>query len=222
MLERLKLAWARQRCGLPLQQEALARPLPSPRAALAEVELVALDFETTGLDPRRDGIVAAGWVLVRSDRIVLASARELHVRAAAGGVGQSATIHGIVDSDLDQAEDAEAMLRHLLPYLAGRAIVAHAAAIEQGFLDALLIKLGGVRLPHRFIDTLALERRLLELEGRQIREGDLTLEACRARRHLPEHSAHSALADALACAELLLAQVEAMGGASRVRLGDLG
>jgi DNA polymerase III subunit epsilon len=32
---------------------------------------------------------------------------------------------------------------------------------------------------------------------------------------------HSAGADALACAELLLAQVEALGGASRVRLRDL-
>lgn len=222
MLERLRLALARRRSRLPLQREALARRLPAAGARLADIEMIALDFETTGLDWSRDRIIAAGWVLIRGDRIVMASAREVRVRLdSAAGVGQSATIHGLVDSDLDEAEDASALLAHLLPDLAGRALVAHAAAIERGFLDALLTRMGGASMPHRFIDTLAQERVLMELDGRQVGEGDLTLDACRARRALPPHSSHSALADALACAELLLTQIEQMGGAGSVRLGDL-
>ncbi len=222
MLERLRLAWARRRSRLAVQLESLEQPLPATRAPLAALEMIALDFETTGLDWSRDHLIAAGWLLIRADRIILSSAREVRVSLdSESGVGQSATIHGLVDSDLDHAEDASALLAQLLPELAGRVIVAHAAAIERGFLDALLTSMGGARMPHRFVDTMAQERQLMELEGQRIGEGDLTLDACRKRRGLPAHSSHSALADALACAELLLAQIEQMGGATRVRLRDL-
>lgn len=223
-LQRLGLAVARRRCSYTPQARLLERPLPGGGTPLAELEIIALDFETTGLDMARDRIIAAGWVLVRGDRIVMASARELRVRdESAAGVGQSAVIHGITDSDLDDADSAESMLEHLLPELAGRAIVAHAATIERGFLATLLRSLGGVPLPNPFIDTMALERHLVEGNGGAVRDmhGDLTLEACRARRGLPDHQRHSAGADALACAELLLAQVDQLGGPGKVKLRHL-
>lgn len=222
--QRLRLARARRNCSLPLQARLLDRLPPARSRRLEEVELVALDLETTGLDPARDHVIAVGWVLLRGDRIVLSSARELRVRnEAAEGVGQSAIIHGITDSDLDDAQDAGEMLAHLLPEVAGRAIVAHAASIESGFINALLRRLGGVPLANPFVDTLTLERRLVEADGGSVRElhGDLTLDACRARRGLPAHQSHSAGADAMACAELLLAQVDQLGGARRVKLKEL-
>jgi len=222
--QRLRLARARRKCRLPQQARLLDRLPPARGRRLEELELLALDLETTGLDPARDHIIAVGWVLLRGDRILLASARELRVRnPAADGVGQSAVIHGITDSDLDDAQDAGDMLAQLLPELAGRPIVAHAASIERGFINALLRRLGGVPLGNPFVDTMTLERRLVEAGGGSVRElhGDLTLDACRARRGLPTHQSHSAGADAVACAELLLAQVDELGGAGRVKLKEL-
>lgn len=224
LLQRFRLARARRKCRLPLQAALLHEPLPSPGTRVSELEIVALDFETTGLDVQRDRIIAAGWVLLRGDRILMASAREMRVcNGGAEGVGQSAVIHGITDSDLEEGASIEALLERLLPDLAGRAIAAHAVTIERGFLAALLRRLGGVPLPNPFIDTMGLERRLVEGGGGSVRElhGDLTLEACRARRQLPDHQRHSAGADALACAELLLAQVAELGGAERVKLREL-
>ena len=224
LLQRLRLARARRACRLPLQQRLLHQPLPARGARLAELETVALDFETTGLDAQRDHIIAAGWVLIRGDRIVMASAREFHVRnPSPEGVGQSAVIHGILDSDLEDAASSDMLVEQLLPELAGRAIVAHAASIERNFLAALLRRMGGVPLPNPFIDTMALERHLIEAEGGRVRElhGDLTLDACRARRGLPDHQRHSAGADAVASAELFLAQVAQLGGAEQVRLRHL-
>ncbi len=224
LLQRFRLARARRRSELPLQQELLQRPLPSPGARVAELELVALDFETTGLDARRDHLIAAGWVLIRGGRIVMATAREVRVRnGSVDGVGQSAVIHGILDSDLDDADSVESMLEQLLPELAGRAVVAHAAAIERNFLAALLRRMGGVPLPNPFIDTMSLERHLVEGSGGKVRElhGDLTLDVCRERRGLPDHQRHSAGADAVAAAELLLAQVAQLGGTRSVKLREL-
>jgi DNA polymerase-3 subunit epsilon len=225
LLQRARLARARRTSRLPLQQRLLQQhSLPNLRARVADLELTALDFETTGLDARCDHVIAAGWVRIRGDRILMASAREVHVRAQGpGGVGQSAVIHGIVDSDLEDASSAETLLEQLLPDLAGGVVVAHAVAIERAFLAALLRRSGGVPLPNPFVDTMALERRLLESEGGRVRElhSDLTLDACRRRRGLPGHQRHCAGADALACAELFLAQVAALGGAAHVRLREL-
>lgn len=224
LLQRWRLARARRRSALPLQRRLLHEALPLPGARVADLELVALDFETTGLDAQRDHIVAAGWVLVRGDRIVMATAREIRVRNGnAEGVGQSAVIHGILDSDLTDAESVESLVELLLPELAGRPIIAHGAPIERAFLAALLRRMGGVPMPNQFIDTLGLERRLLEGAGGRVRElhGDLTLDACRARRGLPDHQQHSAGADSIAAAELFLAQVAELGGAQQVRLREL-
>lgn len=220
----LRSALARRSCKLPVQQRVLERTLPSRGARIADIEMIALDFETTGLDPKRDHIIAAGWILVRGDRIVIASARELRVRDdSPEGVGQSAVIHGIVDSDLNDAEGSESLVEELLPELAGRAIIAHAAAIERTFLNTLLRRMGGSAMPNPFIDTLSLERLLIEGNGGRVHDsrGELTLDACRARHGLPEHQQHSAAADAMAAAELFLVQLAHLGGADKVRLRDL-
>lgn len=225
LLQKWRLERARRACRLPLQQRLLyEQSLPSLRARVADVETIALDFETTGLDVQRDHVIAAGWVRIRGDRIVMASAREVHVRThGPDGVGQSAVIHGILDSDLEHAASGETLLGQLLPDVAGCVIVAHATAIERSFLAALLRRLGGVPLPNLFVCTMALERRLIEAGGGSVREmhGDLTMDACRSRHGLPDHQRHSAGADAVACAELFLAQVAGLGGAGKVRLREL-
>jgi DNA polymerase-3 subunit epsilon len=223
--QRVRLARARRASRLPLQQRLLQQAsLPSPTTRVRDLELIALDFETTGLDSQRDHVIAAGWVRVVGDRIVLASARELHVRThRPEGVGQSAVIHGILDSDLDDGVDAGTLAETLLPDLADRVVVAHAAAIERAFLGRMLRSLGGVPVPNPFLDTMSIERRLLAAGGVHAREqhDDLSLDACRRRRGLPEHTHHSAAADAVACAELLLAQLAQFGGGGNVRLAEL-
>ncbi len=68
--------------------------------------------------------------------------------------------------------------------------------------------------------TLALQRRLLTRHG-EVPRGALRLWRARERHGLPAVKAHDALGDALACAELYLAEVAELGAGEPLRLRDV-
>ncbi|MCD6638954.1 MAG: hypothetical protein LT071_03460 [Nocardioides sp.] len=167
--------------------------------AVLDVAFVALDLETTGLDPASDHVVSIGWVPIEHREVVLADAAHLLVRPP-GPIGESATIHGLTDADVASAPSLDEVLPDLVDALSGYVLVAHHAPLDIGFLRAAA---AGFSTP--YVDTLALEQRLHT--GRDLPPGALRLDAVRRRYGLPAYAAHSALTDALAVAELLLAQV---------------
>jgi DNA polymerase-3 subunit epsilon len=212
-----RLRYRKQARGTPLEP-FYAAPLPARGTPWQQLELLALDFETSGLDHRHDRILSMGWVRIRQARIELGSARQVLIQAE-GSVGQSATVHGLTDSDLRQGLSLQAAVRLLLRELHGRVLVAHGAAIELGFLSSACRACFGLPPSLRSIDTLALEQRLRRHQND--RQGELRLHACRERHNLPSYRPHSAAVDALACAELLLAQAGRIGDETRLRLRDL-
>lgn len=170
-----------------------------PNTPFDEAKFLALDLETTGLDPAHDHVVSAGWVPIVGREVVLAGAEHRLVRPP-GVVGESATIHGLTDVAVADATSFDEVLPDLLGALSGRVLVCHHAPVEIGFLRAAAPNLAAT-----WVDTLALEQRLHT--GRDLPPGALRLGAVRRRHGLPSYAAHSALTDALAAAELLLAQV---------------
>ena len=184
----------------------LQAPLPSGRVDVGELPLLAVDFETTGLSPKEHQLLSVGWVPVDGLRIDLSGAGA-YVVAATGGVGASATVHRLTDDDVARGSPLEEVVGALLDALAGRALLAHFAQIETGFLSAACERLWGVTPPYVVIDTMTLERGLVSDAFRpDARTGELRLWAARERYGLPPYRAHEALTDALACAELYLAQ----------------
>lgn len=187
----------------------LAAAGPDPGTPLDRLPLLAVDLETTGLDPRRDEILSIGWVPVDGGEVVLGGAGRVVVREGGGlaGVGQSAVVHGITDDDLAHGMALEDAVGALLHALAGRVLLAHYAVVETRFIGAACRRSWGVEPPFVVVDTLELERRALARGGsRHVDPGALRLAAARARRGLPPYPLHEALTDALACAELYLAQ----------------
>jgi len=196
---------------------------------LAELPLVALDLETTGLDPVRDGIVSVALVPMAGGIIRTSQARQWVVRPRLPFGDASMALHGITHTQIEEAPDLEAVLDELLPALAGRVVVAHCVAIERQFLArALLSRLGeGIAFPA--IDTMELEARWRlaqrlswreRLLGRRAPPISIRLAASRQRHRLPRYGLHHAATDALACAELLQAQLAQHGGA-QVALREL-
>lgn len=187
-------------------RDYLSVPLPGPTVPLADLRLLAVDIETTGLDPRTDRMLSIGYVPVDGGSVVLGEAGRVVVRDDAG-VGASATVHGLTDDTLAGGEPLADAVAGLLAALTGRVLLAHFARIETGFFSGACERLWGAPMPCVVVDTLELEHRVVTGRGqRDPAPGALRLWAARERHGLPVYRAHEALTDALACAELYLAQ----------------
>ncbi|RBW51936.1 3'-5' exonuclease [Marinobacter sp. F3R11] len=216
-----------RRLPWPEQYQALARhtktPVlkhfyeagcPSPKTPVSEVPLVALDFETTGLDAEAHSIVSIGLVPFTLDSIQLGKAKHWVVRPRLPLHQTSVTFHGITHADIDEAPDLSEILEEVFASLNGRIPVVHFRNIERPFLnEALQCRLDeGIRFP--VIDTMAIEAHLhpdrhpsflKSLLGKK--PVSIRLADSRKRYGLPHYAAHNALIDAIATAELLQAQI---------------
>ncbi len=198
----------------PALRAYYAAGVVAPETPLAEVPLVAMDFETTSLDPRKGGIVSIGLVPMTIQRIRCAQARHWVLKPRATLSSESVVVHGITHSEIESAPDLMRILDDLLAQLQGKVVVVHHRGIERAFLNAALkVRIReGIEFP--VIDTMELEARLhrrkppgfwARLLGRK--PVSIRLAQSRERYHLPYYRPHHALTDALACGELLLAQV---------------
>lgn len=184
------------------------------------VPLLALDLEMTGLDAKTDQIISIGLVPIIEGQIKLDKSQHKLIKIK-GSVGQSATIHGLVDNDLQQALPLNEALQWLFKEATGSLLIAHHAPLDLSFLEQALLKKNVKKCRLFAIDTLHIEHQRLLRKQAMIKEGDLKLANCRKRYNLPYYNAHNALIDAISCAELLLAQVSKMGGGEKIKASEL-
>jgi len=186
----------------------------------AEVTFLALDLEMTGLNPQQDQIISIGLVPIVNGEIKLAE-RQYKLVKIAGSVGQSATIHGVLDNHLKQALPLKEAMTWLLRETKGKVLVAHHTPLDLRFIEQAISTSQKSKAKLLAIDTMDIEHQRLLRKQPMIKKGELRLAACRKRYNLPIYDAHHALIDALSCAELLLAQISKMGGVKKVSVVEL-
>ncbi|KPZ70439.1 DNA polymerase III PolC-type [Shewanella sp. P1-14-1] len=190
---------------------------------LSTSRLMAVDLEMTGLDPLKDEIISIGIVPIELDTIPcsipLTKAQQCMVNID-GSVGQSATVHGIVDQHVSEGASLIDAMEWFIDRTQGHILVAHHAPMDISFIQSHLAKVYNrqIRLP--FIDTLATEKQRLLRQHDVLKEGSLRLDACRQRYGLPTYSGHAALVDAIACAELFIAQVNSIGDSQKLTVSE--
>ncbi len=164
------------------------------------MEYVALDLETTGLDPAVDGVIEVGAVAFD-----LSGVRGRLERLADPGrrVPDSVTrLTSIRDRDLEGAPPARAVLGELARFCAGRQVVGHGAGLDRDFLAA-----AGLWEPGReLLDTLHVARILLPQAASH------SLPALVLELGLEQPRPHRALDDADATRQLLLRLRELAAG----------
>jgi DNA polymerase-3 subunit epsilon len=186
--------------------------------AWRDAAFAVLDFEATGLDLVRDRVLSYGVVPVETGRITMKGALYRVVRPPVPLPPESIRVHGIRPDELADAPPLEDVLDELMEAIGDRALVAHAAGVELGFLRQLRER-HGVRAIRRAIDVLDLSD---ELTARDRSAPDVTtrrLAALAESYGVPVAPTHHAFGDALTTAQLFLVLATRLErlGAGRVR-----
>ncbi|MDO5064762.1 MAG: 3'-5' exonuclease [Actinomyces bowdenii] len=178
-------------------------PVPATAAAGAPggeagtVGYAVVDLETTGLSPTTDAIIEIGLVLTDAQGRPEHHWSTLIDPGADTAVGPT-RIHGLVAEDLIGAPALGQVADLLVRELAGRAVVAHNARFDLGFLTQALGGLGllrrGARVPR--VCTMEWSRHFMDTPSRR-------LTACCQAAGVAIDRHHSALDDAMAAAGLL-------------------
>lgn len=187
-----------------VMRDYYSRPFCHSTYLWNDVDIVSLDFETTGLDPQQDQILSIGRVDICKGIIHLGSARHQLVRPDGPIPEESAIIHHITDDRANSGEALEDVLPELLHHLSGKVMLVHYDKIEMSFLNAACQRLYDSPFMIPVIDTLKLAERVLMRRNHAISPNRLRLFNLRNDFHLPRYKAHNALNDALTTAELFL------------------
>ena len=120
-------------------------------------EIVVVDFETTGLNPRKCRIMEIGAVRIRNGQIVEEFSE--FVNPGEPIPDEVVNLTGITDAMVAQAPDASVQIPKLLEFIGGAAFAAHNAKFDYSFLSEECARLGlEIHLP--VIDTLEFSRRM--------------------------------------------------------------
>lgn len=204
----------KQKAKVPLLKRFYDAGIVAAETPLSEVQFVALDLETTGLDPAKNEIVSIGLVPFTLSRIYCREAKHWIVKPRKPLDDESVVFHGITHSDVSDAPDLKRILEEVLASLEGKIVVVHYRRIERDFIDAAIKNRLGEGLLFPVIDTLEIEswfyRKPSQKFWSRVLRKPLTsirLADSRRRYNLPFYQGHNALTDAIATAELLQAQV---------------
>jgi DNA polymerase-3 subunit epsilon len=161
--------------------------------------------------------IAIGWTHVDQGRIRFASNRHLLI-SAEQSVGHTAAIHELMDHDVAGGVPLEVGLEALFTAARGRVWLFHHASLDVAFLQKACASWAGVTMPFMVLDTMQMELANRKRRNLPVHHGDLRLNKLCANYNLPVCTAHNALIDACATAELLLAIAGQMSSAESLRL----
>jgi len=178
---------------------------------------LVIDCEMSGLNTRKCQLLSIGWVAIEKGRIVHSTAKH-YLMHADRGAGESSKIHGLMDSSLAGANSAATVLMLLIKQMKDAVLVFHHASLDMKFLQKATVENYRCPLVFSYVDTMQIEKQRIHMQGKNM---SLRLAQCRGRYGLPAVSQHNALADAMATAELLLAQASYLGNQKTLKLSDL-
>ncbi|GAA6138392.1 3'-5' exonuclease [Arenicella sp. 4NH20-0111] len=186
-------------------KELLSSDPPSRRLDLSAISYLVADLEMTGLNSSKDDIVSYGFTVIENLAINHSLSQHHTVSLSNANLAQSAPIHGLFHKDLAHGLSPKKALDVFLENLAGHVLVLHNAHLDRKFINAACQIHYGADLVWPTIDTMQIEAKRLNLKGNVAHKIDLA--NSRKRYGLPNYAQHNAAADALATAELFLAQL---------------
>lgn len=155
--------------------------------------LTVIDFETTGLNPKKDRVIEMAAVRIFGGEVV----SEFSTLVKFDGMlsPKITEITGIKKDDLKDALDEETAFRILNRFIGKNTLVAHNAAFDLGFLHHSFMRIAGRSFENPFICTLTIARNRFPYPH--------TLSEMCNRFEIELNGAHRALNDVYGCFEIL-------------------
>ena len=119
-------------------------------------EVVALDCETTGLNPRKDEIITIAAIRIRGERILTSQRFEAVARRRRKSHPEAIKVHRILDADLQNGRPMREILPDLLHFIGSRPIVGYYTDFDVRMIDRYLTRLLKIHLPNQRIDVSSL------------------------------------------------------------------
>ena len=163
---------------------------------LGETPICIIDLETTGLSPSADRVVEVAVVRLVSDVSRVQTWDTLINPERDPGATHA---HGLTTADLEQAPTFWDIGPELMEQLDGCILAAHNVNFDSSFLRYEFWRLGKVFPKFPLLDTVRVGYKL----GRIEKSASRALGHLCANEGVQVHSAHSALGDAMAAAQLL-------------------
>lgn len=166
-------------------------------------EWVSVDCETTGLNPRKDHIIAIGAVPIQGNRVLTSEALQLLVKPSRAISVDAVKVHGLRERDVAQGLDIDDAMRRLLAFIGPRPLVGYYLEFDVALINRAIFPMLGVRLPQPKIEISSMyydwkQRGLSPYQhGASI---DLRLATMMKDLALPTRPAHDALNDAIMAA----------------------
>jgi DNA polymerase-3 subunit epsilon len=180
------------------------------QVTLAAARVVVVDVESSGLDARRDRLLAIGACRVRGRRLLVGAGFERILSQAQASSRENILVHGIAPGEQAAGLPAEQALMDFLEFAGKELLVAFHAPFDRTLLDRATREILGVRLPNPWLDLAYLAPALCPEERRARGSLDDWLH----RFDIRVRARHRAVDDVLATGELflmLLARAAARG-----------
>ena len=186
------------------------------QTALRDLTFVVFDSETTGLDPVSDEVVQLGAVRVVNGKIVQGEVFNTLVNPGRPIPPGSTAVHQVSDAMVLDAPLFDAVCRDFHRFCENAVIIAHNAPFDMAFLRRQS-KGTKISFDHPILDTVHLSA--VVFGG----SAEHTLDALceRLQVEIPVEVRHTALGDALATAEALVAMIPVLEGRGLTTFADV-
>jgi DNA polymerase-3 subunit epsilon len=161
---------------------------------------VVVDVESTGLDLNKDRLIAIGAVVVEGGKVSLRESFEIVLRQDRVSTKDNILIHGIGGEAQSEGVDPVQGLLDFLEFLGKAPLVAYHVTFDQTMIRRALKEYLGLDFKHPWLDLAYIMPGLLPEYARRYR----ALDDWSGHFNINNYARHSALADALATAQLML------------------
>ncbi|MEW6677000.1 MAG: 3'-5' exonuclease [Pseudomonadota bacterium] len=194
-----------------------ALPEPDMRTSISTSRYVVVDVESSGLNIQRDRLIAIGAVAVVNGRIALGDSLDIVLRQDAVSGKDNILIHGIGGTAQQEGMPPEDALLTFLEFLGKDGLIAFHAAFDEAMIKRALKAYLGLRFQHTWADLAYIAPALYPRLAASHRALDHWMEFF----SIANFARHSALADAVSTAELMLALTPRMRATGAKNLRDL-